>query len=140
MAFTRFASANTIYAFGGAGASEGGVVGSAFALDVVVACPVGVAAQRANDCTFAYRALCDRMVKRVASIASAKNRECNVFFDSGDCSKEGRRVADKLLYARAIGVNEGDRDRRVSFVGGDGGQEPSRRVDKSEAFADRVSL
>ena len=85
-------------------------MGGAFAFDVMVARAVGVAAQRTYDRTFADRALRDRVVKRMASIASTKNRECDIFFDSGDCSKEGRRIADKLLDPGSIGIDEGDRD------------------------------
>ena len=70
---------------------------STFALDVVVSRSVRVAAQRTYDGTFAYRALRDRVVKRMASIASSKNRECDIFLDSGDCSKEGQRIAYELL-------------------------------------------
>ena len=81
-----------------------------FAFDMVVARTVGIAAQRTNDRTFAYRALRDRMVKRMASIASTKNWECDIFFDSGDCSKEGRRITDELLDLGSVGVDEGDRD------------------------------
>ena len=72
-------------------------MGGAFAFDMVVARAVGVTAQRTYDRAFADRALRDRMVKRMASIASTENRERYIFFDSGDSSKEGRRIADELL-------------------------------------------
>ena len=65
-------------------------MGGAFALNVVVSCSVRVATQGTYNSTFADRALRDRVVKRMASIASTKNRECNIFFNPGDCSKEGR--------------------------------------------------
>ena len=96
-------------------------MGGAFALDVVVSCVVRVATQRAYDRTFANRALRDRVVKRMASIASSKNRERDISLNSGGGSKEGRRIADELLDSGPIGVNEGDRNGRVSFVRWDGG-------------------
>ena len=99
MAFACLTSADAVDTFGGACAGEGGVVGSTFAFDVVVPCAVGVATQRAYDRAFADRALRDRVVKRMASIASAKNRECDILLNSGDGSKEGRRVTDELLYS-----------------------------------------
>ena len=76
----------------------------------------------------------------MATIASAKDRECDIFLDSGDCSKEGQRVANELLYSRAIGVNEGDGDGRVTFVGWDGRREPSGWVDEGKSFADWVAF
>ena len=120
MAFSCFASADTVDAFGRAGACEGGVVGGAFAFDVVVVCSVWVAAQRTYDGTFVDRAFCDQVVKRMASIASTKNWECDILFDSGDGSKEGRRIANELLDSGPVGVNEGDCDGRMSLVRGDG--------------------
>ena len=76
----------------------------------------------------------------MASIASTKNQECIIFFNSGDCSKEGRKIAYKLLQVGSIGVNEGDRDGGVAFVGGDRGGEPPGWVDESKAFTDRVAF
>ena len=96
-------------------------MGGAFAFDMVVSCTVRVAAQRTYDRAFADRAFRDRVVKRVASIASTKNRERDIFLNSGDSSKEGRRVADELLDSGPVGINEGDRNGRVSLVGWDGG-------------------
>ena len=140
MSFAGLTGADAVDAFGRTCACEGGVVRGAFAFDVVVARAVGVAAQGTYDGAFADRALRDRVVKRMASVASSKNRERYVFFDPGDSSKEGRRVTDELLYPRAIGVYEGDRYGGVAFVGWDGGGEPPRGVDERKAFADRVSL
>ena len=110
MTFTWFAGADAVDAFGGAGAGKRSIMGSAFALDMVVSCAVGVATQRAYDRTFANRAFRDRMVKRVASIASTKNRERDIFLNSGGGSKEGRRVANELLDSGPIGIDEGDRN------------------------------
>ena len=74
----------------------------------------------------------------MTSIASSKNWEHNIFLDSGDCSKEGRRVADKLLYLGTVGIDEGNCDGRVSFIRRNSGREPLRWVNEGEAFADWV--
>jgi hypothetical protein len=71
-----------------ANACEGVVVRGTGAADMVVACQVVVPAESTNCGTLLERALRDRMVKRMASIAPAENGERVVFLDCCEASEK----------------------------------------------------
>jgi hypothetical protein len=85
---------------------------------MVVAHAVGVPTKRADDGTLAYRALRDRMIKRMATVAPSEDGERDVFFNPCHSSEERRWVVEHLGQVGTVKVNKCQGDRGVTFLKG----------------------